>query len=68
MERLDFAQRHMFRSSRLAGLPCVSYLLYSDVSPVEAKALYDYEGGSEKLLFSEGDMISVVDCSDSDWY
>jgi actin cytoskeleton-regulatory complex protein PAN1 len=31
--------------------------------------LYDYQGGSADVLpFSEGDMISVVDRSDSDWY
>jgi len=31
--------------------------------------LYDYPGGSaDELPFSEGDIISVVDRSDSDWY
>lgn len=36
---------------------------------VSAKGLYDYPGGSaDELPFSEGDIISVVDRSDSDWY
>jgi actin cytoskeleton-regulatory complex protein PAN1 len=40
-----------------------------DVSLVKAKGLYDYQGGNaDDLPFSEGDMISVVDRSDSDWY
>lgn len=36
---------------------------------VEAKCLYDYPGGSaDELPFSEGTVLSVVDCSDPDWY
>jgi len=35
----------------------------------KAKSLYDYQGGSaDDLPFSEGDIISVVDRSDGDWY
>jgi hypothetical protein len=31
--------------------------------------LYDYPGGSpDELPFSEGEEISIVDRSDSDWY
>jgi len=36
---------------------------------VKARGLYDYPGGSaDELPFSEGDIISVVDRSDGDWY
>ena len=36
---------------------------------VRAKGLYDYPGGSaDELPFFEGDVISVVDRSDRDWY
>jgi actin cytoskeleton-regulatory complex protein PAN1 len=44
--------------------------LHIDFSLVQAKALYDYQGGinANDLPFSEGDMISVVDRSDNDWY
>jgi hypothetical protein len=31
--------------------------------------LYDYPGGNaDELPFSEGDVISVIDRSDPDWY
>jgi hypothetical protein len=36
---------------------------------VKAKSLYDYPGESaDELPFSEGDVISIVDRSDSVWY
>jgi actin cytoskeleton-regulatory complex protein PAN1 len=47
----------------------VHLTFHFDVSLVKAKGLYDYQGGNaDDLPFSEGDMISVVDRSDSDWY
>ncbi|KAH9053752.1 hypothetical protein EDB87DRAFT_1650194 [Lactarius vividus] len=40
-----------------------------DIEAVKAKGLYDYPGGSpDELPFSEGDEISIVDRSDSDWF
>jgi len=36
---------------------------------VKARGMYDYPGESaDELPFSEGDIISVIDRSDSDWY
>jgi hypothetical protein len=38
-------------------------------SGVQAKALYSYVGGSaEELPFSEGDVLSIVDRSEGDWW
>jgi hypothetical protein len=40
-----------------------------DLEAVKARGLYDYPGGSaDELPFSEGEEISIVDRSDSDWY
>lgn len=36
---------------------------------VHAKALYSYVGGSaEELPFSEGDVLSIIDRSEGDWW
>ena len=46
-----------------------SLLFLLTLFAVKAKGLYDYPGGStDELPFSEGDVISIVDRSDSDWY
>jgi len=34
-----------------------------------AKALYDYDGGSpDELRFSQGDIISIIDKNDEEWW
>ncbi|KAI9449187.1 hypothetical protein F5148DRAFT_1248554 [Russula earlei] len=39
------------------------------IETVKARGLYDYPGNSpDELPFSEGDVISIVDRSDDDWY
>jgi actin cytoskeleton-regulatory complex protein PAN1 len=44
-------------------------LLFPYFFAVSAKGLYGYPGGgADELPFSEGDIISVVDRSDRDWY
>ncbi|KAH9019377.1 hypothetical protein EDB84DRAFT_1517396 [Lactarius hengduanensis] len=54
-------------SSGKAGLFPKTYV--QDFATVKAKGLYDYPGGSpDELPFSEGDEISIVDRSDSDWF
>jgi len=36
---------------------------------VTARALYDYTRGSaDELSFAEGDELSIVDTSDTDWW
>ncbi|KAH8977407.1 hypothetical protein EDB86DRAFT_3237574 [Lactarius hatsudake] len=54
-------------SSGKAGFFPKTYV--QDFAAVKAKGLYDYPGGSpDELPFSEGDEISIVDRSDSDWF
>lgn len=56
--------RHMRQASCFIVNPFLTYFF-----AVGAKGLYDYPGGSaDELPFSEGDIISVVDRSDRDWY
>ncbi|KAI6017676.1 hypothetical protein BKA83DRAFT_4322698 [Pisolithus microcarpus] len=39
------------------------------VEPVQATALYSYEGSSpDELSFTEGDALTVVDCLESGWW
>jgi hypothetical protein len=39
------------------------------MEPVQAKALYAYPGGNDnELPFLEGDVLSIVDQSESDWW
>jgi hypothetical protein len=39
------------------------------ISKVVAKALYDYDGGSpDELRFSQGDIISIIDKNDEEWW
>lgn len=41
----------------------------SPPSVVQAKALYSFTGSSsQELSFSEGDVITIVDQSDGDWW
>ena len=58
--------RHLRQASRFIVNP---FLFFTYFFAVSAKGLYDYPGGSaDELPFSEGDIISVVDRSDPDWY
>lgn len=39
------------------------------VTLVQAKALYSYTGGnSDELPFEEGDSLSIIDRSETDWW
>ncbi|KIK20542.1 hypothetical protein PISMIDRAFT_682232 [Pisolithus microcarpus 441] len=39
------------------------------VEPVQATALYSYEGSSpDELSFTEGDVLTIVDRLESDWW
>ncbi|KAI9451971.1 hypothetical protein BJY52DRAFT_1295264 [Lactarius psammicola] len=54
-------------SSGKAGFFPKTYV--QGLEAVKAKGLYDYPGGgADELPFSEGDEISIVDRSDSDWF
>jgi len=67
--RLDSFRRHMLSPLRQASDPTSDRFIFTYVYAVKARGLYDYPGGSaDELPFSEGDVISVVDRSDSDWY
>src|SRR5579863_2263294 len=69
MARLGSSRRHMFRPFRRVSDITSNRFVLTQVCAVKAKCLYDYPGGStDELPFSEGDVISVVDRSDSDWY
>ena len=66
--KLGSSQRRMSRHSRQASRFIVNPF-FTHFFAVSAKGLYDYPGGSaDELPFSEGDIISVVDRSDRDWY
>jgi actin cytoskeleton-regulatory complex protein PAN1 len=59
----------MLRLLRQASDPTSDRFIFTHICAVKARGLYDYPGGSaDELPFSEGDVISVVDRSDSDWY
>ena len=65
---LGSSQRRMFRHLRQASCFIVNPF-FTYFFAVSAKGLYDYPGGStDELPFSEGDIISIVDRSDRDWY
>lgn len=56
--------KYLRRASRF-----IVNLFFTYFFVVSAKGLYDYPGGSaDELPFSEGDIISVVDRSERDWY
>lgn len=54
--------------------PCKSpppfcVLQTSQLDSAKAKALYDYESGnSDELGFSEGDILSIVDKTEGEWW
>lgn len=59
----------MFRPLRRVSNIASDRFVLTQVCTVKAKCLYEYEArSSDELPFSEGDVISVVDRSDSDWY
>lgn len=44
-------------------------LTYANDTPVKATAIYSYTGdNADELSFEEGDMLSIVDRSDGDWW
>ena len=59
----------MLRPLKRASGPTSDRFVSTYLYAVKARGLYDYPGGSaDELPFSEGDVISVVDRSDNDWY
>ena len=70
MERAGCSQVLMSRNwktvSHISGTSCAKILKFH---AVRAKALYPYEGGSpDELPFAEGDVLAIVDRSESDWW
>lgn len=53
----------------LLGDRADSIRVFASPMTAKAKALYDYTGGNpDELSFSEGEMLSIVDRSEEEWW
>lgn len=69
-QQIRIISENLCRGSR-AQYVCLSSFVYLTLTVIsgKAKAIYAYESGnSDELTFAEGDILSIVDMSEEEWW